>query len=74
MSNYPDVKAIVSGYFKPMDKTRCLVCGAELHTAESTCSMKCFAKMCEIQRRFTEEDCARLIENAKQANDPQLIG
>lgn|GEM_PF-6070828 len=70
---YPDTKAIVSGYFAPLDKSRCLVCGAELHGAESTCSQKCFARMCAIQRGYTEEDCERLIAAAKTNGDPRLI-
>lgn len=46
---YPDTKAIVSGYFKPLYATRCLVCGAELRGA--TCGRRCFSRMCQIQRR-----------------------
>lgn len=70
---YPDTKAIVSGYFKPLDATRCLVCGAELHGAESTCRSRCFTRLCEIQRGYSLEDCNRLIEAARAANDPRLV-
>lgn len=70
---YPDTKAIVSGYFKPLDKSRCLVCGAELRGEESTCSQKCFTRMCQIQQRYTLEDCNRLIEAAKAAGDQRLL-
>ena len=62
---YPDVKAIVCGFFEPQDNTRCLVCGADLAAAgsqESTCSNQCSRKMCEIQRQWTEEDCVQLME------------
>lgn len=69
---YPDTKAIVSGYFEPLDKSRCLVCGAELRGQESTCGERCFGRMCAIQRRYTEEDCERMIESASRHNDPQL--
>ena len=72
--SYPDTKAIVSGYFKPLDKTRCLVCGAELHGAESTCSQRCFDRMCNIQRGYPLEHCNKLIDAARAANDPRLEG
>ena len=70
---YPDTKAIVSGYFKPIDETRCLVCGIELRRAESTCGEKCFATMCRIQGMFTLEDCEKMIEAAMREDDPRLI-
>lgn len=72
--NYPDIKAIVSGYFAPLDQSRCLVCGAELRGQESTCNNnRCFPRMCEIQRRYSEDDCNRLIETARKNNDSRLI-
>lgn len=62
---YPDVKAIVSGYFDPKDPTRCLVCGKMLTGVESTCGRTCFRRMCAIQRQYTKADCERMIEAAR---------
>lgn len=63
---YPDVLAIVSGYFEPKDRTRCLVCGAMRTTVESTCGRRCFSRMCAIQRSYTEADVNRWIEAAEK--------
>jgi hypothetical protein len=69
--NYPDVKAIVSGYYEPKDEARCLVCGKELRGCESTCGRRCFRKMCEIQRQFTAEDVDRMLKVDGLISDEQ---
>lgn len=71
--NYPDVKAIVSGFFAPLDKSRCLVCGKELRNGDTTCGKPCFSRMCEIQRGYSEDRCNQMIETARTNNDPRLI-
>ena len=72
--SYPDIKAIVSGYFNPLDKTRCLVCGADLGRCDNfrTCGRRCYDKMLAIQRLWSAEDCDALIETAQACNDPRL--
>tara|TARA_Y100000310_G_scaffold221974_1_gene223628 strand:- start:69 stop:602 length:534 start_codon:yes stop_codon:yes gene_type:complete len=74
MMSYPDIKAIVSGYFNPLDKTRCLVCGKQLspHPGCRTCSHLCFGQLLKIQRLWSAEDCDALIETAQACNDPRL--
>ncbi len=70
---YPDVKAIVSGYFKPLDETRCPVCGAEVGIfGFQTCGDKCFRKMCEIQREWPLERINQLIDSARRNSDPRF--
>ena len=70
---YPDIKAIISGAFKPLDETRCLVCGAELRKEEQWCDEVCHRLMLKVQRSVTDEYCSRLIAAAQLRNDPRLI-
>ena len=64
----------MSGYFNQHDPTRCLVCGADLGRCDNfrTCGRQCYDKMVAIQRRWTAEDCDKLIETAQANNDPRL--
>ena len=59
--NYPDTRYIVCGYFLPKDATRCCVCGRENRTEDSTCGKRCHARMCAIQRQYTDEDVDRWL-------------
>ena len=70
---YPDIKAIVSGAFKPLDESRCLCCGKELRGVDLVCGYSCQQLMLAIQRKCSEEACSRMVANAKRNNDPRLM-
>ena len=74
-SDYPDLKAIISGYFKPLDETRCLVCGKELGVTqqEQHCGDTCWQRLLKIQRAWSMQAIGMLLRDAEKGNDPRLL-